>query len=81
MENVEVEFSFMSSMKKNKKGKGKKWFLDSGASEHLCADESEMEHIEPLKDIIRIKTAKTGEYLLTKKKGNLKVTSVVKGEE
>jgi hypothetical protein len=32
MENVEVEFSFLSSMKENKRGKGKKWFLDS---EHL----------------------------------------------
>jgi hypothetical protein len=47
----------------------------------LCADELEMEHIEPLKDIIRIKSAKTGEYLLAKKKGNLQMTSVVDGEE
>jgi hypothetical protein len=41
----------------------------------------EKEHIESLKDIIRIKIAKTGEYLLAKKKGNIQMTSVVDGEE
>jgi hypothetical protein len=59
---------FSEQYEGNKKKEREEMFLDSGASEHVCADESEMELIEPFKDIIRIKTVKTGIFASKEKR-------------
>lgn len=57
-----------------------KWFLDSGASEHMANDKSLFESLEKLDQPVVIQTAKSGVNLLAHFKGRV-IASAVVGDE
>lgn len=60
---------------------GEKWFLDSGASEHMCNEKNVFEKLEELEKPVIIQTAKTGVNLFANKKGRVTALSVVGAEQ
>lgn len=57
-----------------------KWFVDSGASDHLVRDRELFIELYPLKDPIEIAVAKDGESIVAEQYGTVKVTSLVNGK-
>lgn len=54
-----------------------KWFLDSGASEHMANDKSMFESLEKLDTPVIIQTAKSGVNLLAHYKGRIVASALV----
>lgn len=61
--------------------KKSKWYLDSGASEHMTNDSSLFDDMEKLKTPVVVQTAKTGVVLLARQKGRIVTHSVVNNEK
>lgn len=58
-----------------------KWYLDSGATEHLIDDNVLLQNVKRLESPVKIKVAKSGIYLYAKHVGELNVISYVNGVE
>lgn len=58
-----------------------KWYLDSGATEHLINGDIPLCNVEKLQVPIKIKIAKTGTYLLAKRSGEIQLLSLIDGNE
>lgn len=57
-----------------------KWFIDSGASDHLVRDRELFIDLHSLENPIEIAVAKDGESIVAKQCGTVKVTSLVNGK-
>lgn len=57
-----------------------RWFIDSGASDHLVRDRELFSELRPLKKPVEIAVAKDGESIVAKQSGTVKVVSVVDGK-
>lgn len=57
------------------------WYLDSGASEHLVTTDKCLKNESLLETKIKIKSAKSGQFLMAEKIGDVKIKTVVADRE
>lgn len=60
---------------------GSKWYLDSGASEHMSNNKVLFDRLEKLETPVVIQTAKSGVNMVARFKGRVTACAVVHGEE
>lgn len=68
---------FLTSDKLPSKQSKIQWFIDSGATEHICNDERLFSKLVPLVQPMRIAVAKSGEWVTAKFAGDVPVLAVV----
>ena len=62
-------------------GDATRWILDSGATEHLVSSHVKLENTFKLENPIKIRVAKTGEFLLAETVGEIQFSSLVDGKD
>ncbi|KXJ68982.1 hypothetical protein RP20_CCG000687 [Aedes albopictus] len=72
-----VCFVGVSGGVESRSGHRVRWYLDSGASDHLVNDRKLFTELRPLEEPVEIAVAKDGETIVAKHSGTVKVVSVI----